>query len=86
MTSNIFLATEGFGINLNLFETNIINLAVVIFGLYKFLPSFVGGILDRRRQGILADLNDAEDRLKEASIALSKAKEDLATAEQSFQD
>ena len=82
MTSNIFLATEGFGINLNLFETNIINLAVVIFGLYKFLPSFLGGILDRRRQGILADLNDAEDRLKEASTALSKAKEDLATAEQ----
>ncbi len=81
MTSSVFLATEGFGINLNLFETNIINLAVVIFGLYKFLPSFLGGILDRRREGILADLKDAEDRLAEASSSLSKAKKELASAE-----
>ena len=36
------LATEGFGLNFNLFETNILNWAVVVFGLYKFLPSFLG--------------------------------------------
>ena len=36
MTNLVILASEGFGLNLNLFETNIINLAVVIFGLYKF--------------------------------------------------
>ena len=86
MTSLILLSTEGFGINLNLFETNIINLAVVIFGLYKFLPSFLGGILNRRREAILADLKDAEDRLQEANSALSKAKLDLATAEQPDHD
>jgi len=82
MTSPIFLATEGFGLNLNIFETNILNLAVVAFGLYKFLPSFLGGILERRRSGILADLKDAENRLLDASNALSKAKKDLASAEQ----
>ena len=68
-----FFATGGFGLNLNLFETNIINLAVVIFGLYKFLPNFLGGMLERRRTAILSDLKDAEERLLEASNSLSEA-------------
>ncbi len=75
-------AAEGFGLNLNLFETNVINLAIVIFGLYKFLPGFLGGMLERRRSSILVDLKDAEDRLALATDALSKAKTDLAAAEQ----
>lgn len=82
MTFPLTLASQGFGLNLNLFETNIINLAVVIFGLYKFLPNFLGGILERRRAAILAELNDAEERLSEATQALAVAKQDLAAAEQ----
>ena len=82
MTFPITFATEGFGLNFNLFETNILNLAVVIFGLYKFLPNFLGGILERRRASIISDLKDAEDRLAEASNALAKAKQELASAEQ----
>ena len=81
MTSLTF-ASEGFGLNLNLFETNIINLAVVIFGLYKFLPGFLGKILERRRTSILTDLKDAEERLTQAKKSLSKAKEELASAKQ----
>jgi len=82
MNFPLTLAIEGFGLNLNLFETNIINLAVVIFGLYKFLPNFLGGMLERRRSTILADLKDAENRLLEASEALTKAQKDLSSAEQ----
>ena len=78
----LIVATEGFGLNLNVFETNILNLAVVIFGLYKFLPNFLGGMLERRREGILSDLKDAELRLSEATQALSEAKKDLSNAEQ----
>jgi len=78
----ITFATEGFGLNLNLFETNILNLALVIFGLYKFLPSFLGKMLDKRREAILSDLKDAEERLSEASNALAEAKKELASAEQ----
>ena len=76
------LATEGFGLNLNLFETNIINWAVVIFGLYKFLPGFLGKMLQKRREGILLELKDAEDRLNSATSALDKAKSDLLLAEE----
>ncbi len=82
MISPSILATEGFGLNFNLFETNILNLAVVIFGLYKFLPGFLGKILERRRQTILSDLEEAEDRLVKSSEALSQAKKELASAQQ----
>ncbi len=76
------LATEGFGLNFNLFETNIINWAVVVFGLYKFLPGFLGKMLKKRREGILLELKDAEDRLLKATQALEKAKKDLSSAEE----
>ena len=71
----------GFGLNLNPFETNIINLAIVIVGLWKFLPGFLGAILTRRREAILNDLNDAEERLKTATTALAAAQKDLAEAQ-----
>ena len=76
------LATEGFGLNLNLFETNVLNWAVVVFGLYKFLPGFLGKMLQKRREGILLELKDAEDLLLKATQALDKAKTDLSLAEE----
>jgi F-type H+-transporting ATPase subunit b len=79
---SILASHGGFGLNLDLFETNIINLAIVIFALYKFLPNFLGGILERRRAGILADLKDAEERLAAATSSLAQAQSDLAAAQQ----
>jgi len=76
-----YLATEGFGLNLNLFETNVLNWAVVVFGLYKFLPGFLGKMLQKRREGILLELKEAEDRFQSANKALEKAKVDLSLAE-----
>ena len=78
----LFANHGGFGLNLNLFETNIVNLAIVIFGLYKFLPNFLGSILERRRAIILADLKDAEERLATATSSLAQAQQDLAAAQQ----
>jgi F-type H+-transporting ATPase subunit b len=78
----LVLASEGgFGLNFNLFESNIINLAIVIACLWKFLPSFLGGILERRRALILSDLNDAEQRLAKATAALASAQQELADAQ-----
>tara|TARA_Y100000589_G_scaffold183007_1_gene173343 strand:+ start:736 stop:1248 length:513 start_codon:yes stop_codon:yes gene_type:complete len=75
-------AADGFGLNLNLFETNVINWAVVIFGLYKFLPGFLGKMLQKRREGILLELKDAEERLKSANKAFDQAKADLSLAKE----
>lgn len=71
----------GFGLNLNPFETNIINLAIVIAGLVYFLRGFLGGILERRRSAILSDLKDAEDRLSTATVAVAKAQQELTEAQ-----
>jgi len=82
MTFSLLFAAEGFGINLNLFETNLINLVIVIGVLGWFLKGFLGGILERRRQAILHDLDDAETRLKKATADLAQAQADLAAAKQ----
>jgi len=82
MSLPILMASHGgFGLNLNPFETNIINLAIVIAGLVWFLRGFLGGILERRRNAILADLKYAEERLGEASAALAAIQKDLADAQ-----
>ena len=71
MTITPLLASEGFGLNFNILQTNLINLAIVIGVLVWFLKGFLGGILERRRSAILQDLQDAEARF-------NKATEDLA--------
>jgi F-type H+-transporting ATPase subunit b len=72
---------SGFGLNTNVFDTNIINLAIVIAGLVYFLRGFLGGILERRRAAILADLKDAEERLATASTAVAAAQKELTEAQ-----
>ena len=71
----------GFGINTNILDTNLINLVIVIGVLVWFLRGFLGGMLERRRSAILAELKDAEDRLSQASAALAQAQKDLAAAQ-----
>jgi F-type H+-transporting ATPase subunit b len=71
----------GFGLNFNLFETNIINLAIVIAGLIWFLRGFLGGILERRREAIVSELREAEERLTTANAALAEAQKGVAEAQ-----
>ncbi|MFN9629361.1 MAG: F0F1 ATP synthase subunit B [Cyanobacteriota bacterium] len=71
----------GFGLNLNLFDTNIINLAIVIAGLVWFLRGFLGGILELRRSAILTELREVEERLSTASAALAEAQKGLTDAQ-----
>lgn len=83
--SPLLLATEGFGLNTDIFDTNIINLIIVIVVLVWFLKGFLGGILERRREAILADLKDAEERLLIASKALEEGQLELAQAQATAQ-
>ena len=81
----LFAHHGGFGLNLNPLDTNLINLVIVIGVLVWFLRGFLGGMLERRREAILADLRDAEERLKAADTALAQAQKDLAAAQQKAQ-
>ena len=81
LTALVFASHGSFGLNFDPFQTNIINLAIVIAILVKFLPGFLGGILQRRRELILADLQDAEEGLAQASSALAVAQQELSSAQ-----
>ena len=74
------LANHGFGLNFNILETNLLNLVPVTVLLVWFLRGFLGGILERRREAVLADLKSAEERLITASAALEVGQKELAQA------
>jgi F-type H+-transporting ATPase subunit b len=82
----IFPIGHGFGINTNIFETNIINLAAVI----AIVISFVGGnftaILEDRRKTILNNLEEATQRALEAEEKLNQARTQLELAKKKAQD
>lgn len=79
------LANEGFGFDFDLLKTNLVNLAILVPILVWFLKDFLGGILQRRRETVVQDLQDAENRLGAAAAELQKAQADLAAAQQTAQ-
>jgi F-type H+-transporting ATPase subunit b len=84
-----FLATEaaqaaessGFGLNFNLLETNLINLAIIIGVLFYFGRKVVGNTLNERRSRIEEEIREAEKRQKDAAAALADAQQKLAQAQ-----
>ena len=85
MATPFLLATEGFGVDLDLLNSNLVNLAILIPILVWFLKGFLGGILSRRRGAILEDLHEAESRLSTATTQLEKAQAELAAARETAQ-
>jgi F-type H+-transporting ATPase subunit b len=74
------LGHEGFGINTNLLETNVFNLAVVVGVLVYFGGDILTSLLKNRKELILKSLTDAEERYKEATEKLVNAKKQLELA------
>lgn len=72
----------GFGLNLNILETNLINLLVVIALLVYFGRGFLVKILTERRTAIETAIRDAEKRKKDAAAALAEQQQKLALAQQ----
>lgn len=89
MSSFSFLATAaaeasaegGFGLNFDILETNLINLAIIIGVLFFFGRKFLGTILSERRSNIEEAIRDAEQRQKDAAAALADAQQKLAQAQ-----
>ncbi len=80
------LATEashggGFGLNLDILDTNLINLAILIGVLLYFGPSVLGKILTERRTSIEEAITEAEKRQKEAAAALAEQQQKLTRAQ-----
>nr|YP_009974104.1 ATP synthase CF0 subunit I [Marattia laxa]QNH94018.1 ATP synthase CF0 subunit I [Marattia laxa] len=76
----------GFGLNTNILEINIINLAVVL-GVLIYLGKGVcagcillNNLLENRKQTILSTIRDAEERYEEATEKLNQARTRLQQA------
>ena len=71
---------EGFGINTNIFETNIVNLAAVVTVVVSFVGKNLTALLEDRKNTILNNLQEANQRAKEAQEKLNTAKTQLELA------
>jgi len=74
--------SEGFGVNTNILETNVLNLAVVLGILVILGSDVVSSILDSRRERILQSVQSADQRFQEAQAKLDEAKAALAKAQE----
>lgn len=75
------IESRGLGLNFDLFETNLINLAIVIGILIYFGRGFLGNALGERSREIETAIQEAQQRLKVAQEALSDAQQKLTQAQ-----
>lgn len=71
----------GFGLNFDILEANLINLAVVIWVVVNFGGKFISKALAERRSGIETAIKDAEQRKQTAAAALADQQQKLAQAQ-----
>lgn len=77
---------HGFGINTNIFETNIINLAAVIAIVVSFVGSNFTALLEDRKKTIINNLQEANQRAIEAEEKLNQARALLESAKKKAQE
>jgi F-type H+-transporting ATPase subunit b len=70
-----------FGLNLDILETNLINLAIIIGVLVYFGRGFLGKTLSERKTGIETAIKEAEQRKEKAAAALAEQQQKLAQAQ-----
>ena len=80
------LANGGFGINTNIFETNIINLAAVVGIVVSFVGNNLTALLEDRKKTILSNLEEANKRAIEAQEKLANAKAQLESAKKKAEE
>nr|YP_010192248.1 ATP synthase CF0 B subunit [Athrotaxis cupressoides]QZN07910.1 ATP synthase CF0 B subunit [Athrotaxis cupressoides] len=74
-------SAEGFGLNTNILETNIINLSVVLGVLIYFGKGVLSNLLDNRKHKILSTIENSEELCKVAANQLEQARVRLREVE-----
>jgi F-type H+-transporting ATPase subunit b len=78
---SLIFSGHGFGFNTNILETNVINLAVVIAVVVSVVGDAVRELLKNRKETIINNLRQAEDRANEALEKRNLAKAQLEEAQ-----
>ena len=76
----MFPLRYSFGLNTNLFETNVLNLAVVIGIVITFVGDAIRVLLDQRRKTILSALQEVDEKARDAEKRLIEARRKLDVA------
>jgi len=73
----MLLMRSGFGLSTDLFETNILNLAVVVGIVVVVVGDAFSSLLDQRQKNVLATLQEADNVAREARQRLEDARQSL---------
>nr|YP_010045009.1 ATP synthase CF0 subunit I [Blidingia minima]AWX53122.1 AtpF [Blidingia minima]QPF96274.1 ATP synthase CF0 subunit I [Blidingia minima]QUX32852.1 ATP synthase subunit b [Blidingia minima] len=80
-TSTLF-SGHGFGINTDIFETNVINLAVVITVVITVVGDALKDFLETRKAKIIDNISASDKRVAEIELKLEEAQNKLAKAKE----
>lgn len=80
------LAHSSFGINTNIFETNLINLTAVVGIVITFAGNNLNSLLENRKNTIVSNLEEANRRAIEAQQKLQNAKNQLELSRQNAEN
>jgi F-type H+-transporting ATPase subunit b len=84
-THLLILHSEGFAINTNILETNVINQAILVGGLFFVWNSLsVGNALLEKQNLKISLVQDSEKRLNEAVTKLAETKKQLSQVSKSY--
>jgi F-type H+-transporting ATPase subunit b len=78
---SIQIAEGGWSLNLDIFEANLVNLALLDGGLFYLLSGALSESLSERQQKILGAIQESEEKLQEATTRLTEGETKLAQAQ-----
>ena len=70
--------SEGVSFNPDIFEANVVNLVILVGGLFYLLSGSLSESLSERQQKILGAIQESEERLEEATKKLADSQTQLA--------
>ena len=78
---SIQIADGGVSLNLDIFEANLVNIALLVGGLFYLLSGILAESLSERQQKILGAIQESEEKLEEATTRLTEGETKLAQAQ-----
>ena len=78
---SIQIADGGVSLNLDIFEANLVNIALLVGGIFYLLSGVLAESLSERQQKILGAIQESEEKLEEATTRLTEGETKLAQAQ-----
>ena len=75
------IVDSGISLQFDLFDSNIINLSILVGGLFYLLSGALSESLSERQQRILGAIQESEEKLQEATTRLTEGETKLAQAQ-----